>query len=517
MESQPFMPKKTIFYTASLFTLVLIPNLFFLYYINEFRTTLLCSNLALFFIILFLNRFKHTKFLAVVALLFFVINNSFAIFSSFYFRNLFNVTLALSMLTTNTSEAWEMAQEYVGALFLASFYFIALYHCIKYKFFKTLDYPILIIGFIFAIALPMRHLYKEYKHTGIDYRLINSSKLSNYFKNTPFFSLAPFIEAKDFLDQTIQFKNQTFDYPPFKTKPNNIENIIVVIGESARRDALSLYGNTTKTTPLIDKRINQLYIYDQAVSAAAFTNASISLLLSKQIPNKNFSIEKNLDNIISLANQTNIWETYWLSTQENISMYVNMFSMINNQAKNKNWISNAIYDEAIISEYEKVLTDNHKKRLIFIHLQGSHPVCSKRYPDGFKLFTDNSTTINEYNNSIYYTDFVIDKLIQKLESTSSMLIYVSDHGLSNIGTKMVHATNKKGVEVPFFIWYSDFVSQDFKKKGRDSTPISTTNLYNILMEYLGIEGIKYKDRNSKLEVLTSEFTILQYKDMEDGQ
>lgn len=511
------MDKKTFLYAVSLLALLVIPNLFFLFYIKEFRTTLLCSNLALSIIIILLNRFKHTKFLAVVTLLFFVINNSFAIFSSFYFRDLFNVTLALNILTTNTGEAWEMVQEYAGTLFLASFYFIALYHCIRYKFFKTLNYPILIIGFIFAMALPIHHLYKEYKHSGIDYRLINSSKLSKYLKNTPFFSLAPFIEAKDFLYQTIQFKNKTFDYPPFQTKPNDIENIVVVIGESARRDALSLYGNTVKTTPLIDKRINQLYIYDQAVSPAAFTNASISLLLSKQIPNNNFSIEKNLDNIISLANQTGIWETYWLSTQENISMYVNMFSMINTQAKNKNWISKTTYDEAIISEYEKALTDNHKKRLIFIHLQGSHPVCSKRYPDRFKLFTDNSTIINEYNNSIYYTDFVLDKLIQKLENTSSMLIYVSDHGLSNIGTKMVHATNKKGVEVPFFIWHSDFIDQDFKKIGRDSTPISTSNLYNIVMDYMGIKGIEYKDRNTKLNVLTSDFTILQYKDMEDAQ
>lgn len=510
------MDKKSLLYTASLLALLLIPNLFFLFYINEFRTTLLSCNLAFLIFILFLNRFKYTRFSAILVLLCFVVNNGYAIFSTFYFRDLFNVTLALNILTTHSSEAWEMMQEYAAVFMLALFYFLALYHCIQHQFFRHLNYRILILGFCFAIALPSYHLHKEYKHSGIDYRLVKNSKLSIYLRNTPFYSLSSFCDAQDFLDQAKQFKNKTFHYQPFNTESNNIENIVVVLGESARRDALSLYRSPNRTTPLLDKRIDQLYIYDQAVSPAAFTNAAISLLLSKQIPNLNFTIEKNLDNIISLANATDLWETYWISTQENISTYVNMFSMINSRAKNKNWISRSMYDEDVIPEYEKALQDKHQKRLIFVHLKGSHPIPSKRYPSNFKHFTNNSSFINEYNNSIYYTDFVLEQLIQKLENTPSLLLYVSDHGLSSTGTKMVHATTKKGVEVPFFIWHSDYVSDDFKKTGRDNTPISTTNLYNFLMDYMGITGIEYKDRNTRLKVLTSDFTILEYKDMENS-
>jgi glucan phosphoethanolaminetransferase (alkaline phosphatase superfamily) len=81
----------------------------------------------------------------------------------------------------------------------------------------------------------------------------------------------------------------------------------------------------------------------------------------------------------------------------------------------------------------------------------------------------------------------------------------------------MHSPTKKALEVPFFIWHSDSVNENFKKSGRTEIPISTTNLYNILMDYMGIEGIEYKDENAELNILKPNFKVAKYKDLEEGE
>ena len=81
-----------------------------------------------------------------------------------------------------------------------------------------------------------------------------------------------------------------------------------------------------------------------------------------------------------------------------------------------------------------------------LHLEGSHgPTYFKRYPDTFKKFLPTCDTqdlekcsqeqiVNTYNNTLLYTDFILNesiKLLEKYEgSFETTLFYVSDHGES---------------------------------------------------------------------------------------
>src|SRR5690606_3852858 len=112
-----------------------------------------------------------------------------------------------------------------------------------------------------------------------------------------------------YIDIVNETSDEDFQYPPFTVRQNNIQNLVVVLGESARRDALGLYGNPLNTTPYLQKRIPNLLIYNNAISPGEFTNLALSLILSKQIPDHNFAIKNNSDNIIALANATNLWGT----------------------------------------------------------------------------------------------------------------------------------------------------------------------------------------------------------------
>lgn len=167
---------------------------------------------------------------------------------------------------------------------------------------------------------------------------------------------------------------------------------------------------------------------------------------------------------------------------------------------------------------KEVLKTNKDKNLFLLHTVGSHYPLNKRYPAQFNVFNiSDKKYINEYNNSIYYTDYVIEGIIKEIETTPSILIYVSDHAQIDNGSEFVHSFTKKGLEVPFFIWHSDSVDEKFKITDRLEGPISTTELYEIIKKYLGVTTEIIKDSNSELKVISGDFKVNYYDNLNDGQ
>ena len=71
--------------------------------------------------------------------------------------------------------------------------------------------------------------------------------------------------------------------------------------------------------------------------------------------------------------------------------------------------------------------------------------------------------INAYDNTILYTDFIVNSLIEilKKDNLNSFLVYASDHGeslgengLYLHGVPMRFAP-KEQTHIPFLVWYSD--------------------------------------------------------------
>jgi glucan phosphoethanolaminetransferase (alkaline phosphatase superfamily) len=427
--------------------------------------------------------------------------------------------MAMSFLSSNSREGFEMASEYWMAILLLVVYFICT--IMAANSIKSFLRSNVLLGFTLLFAIFPSYLVgvelaknrntKLYKKTG-------ESDLYFYVNRTPINSLAPLLEANHYLDIVKNTSEKEYQYPPITLDSNNsIQNLVVVLGESARRDALSLYGNPNKTSPLIDKRASHLLIYNNAVSPGEFTNLAISLMLSKQIPGPDFSVEKNNDNIIALANATNIWKTYWVSNQEQTGLYVNLFANIDLKAKHRYWTIPGSFDEALLPFIDTVLADNNKKRLIFIHLMGSHSEAKMRYPPSFDKFHNEKEEFkNEYNNSIAYTDFVLDKIIEMMEGSRSVVLYVSDHGQDIEDGAYRHSLTKKGFDVPFFIWYSDSVGEETKKVGYKNEYISTSNLYTILENLMGIKGLIFKDANDSLKVMDGSMNSFFYRRLKPG-
>jgi len=96
--------------------------------------------------------------------------------------------------------------------------------------------------------------------------------------NTPLYNMASFYEANRFIKEVTEIKKQHMVYPDFAVEDTGLETIVVVLGESARKDALEIYGSSLETTPLLKKRLSNILIYDRAVAPSLFTNTALNVL-----------------------------------------------------------------------------------------------------------------------------------------------------------------------------------------------------------------------------------------------
>jgi lipid A ethanolaminephosphotransferase len=140
------------------------------------------------------------------------------------------------------------------------------------------------------------------------------------------------------------------------------------------------------------------------------------------------------------------------------------------------------YDEVLLSGLEqRIRTSASQRVFVVLHQSGSHgPAYYTKYPSEFEYFKpacksvelgkcSHEELVNAYDNTILYEDHFLSRAIgvlRKLRDTSTLLIYVSDHGeslgeygmyLHGIPYSIAPAVQK---EIPFIIWMSDeFVRQ----------------------------------------------------------
>jgi lipid A ethanolaminephosphotransferase len=175
------------------------------------------------------------------------------------------------------------------------------------------------------------------------------------------------------------------------------------------------------------------------------------------------------------------------------------------------------YDEILLQGLDQLLRDNDGDLLLVLHQQGSHgPSYYKRTPKAFKRFLpecnrdnvqdcERQTIINAYDNTIVYTDHVLARLIDLLETQAypTAMLYVSDHGESlgeyNIylhGLPPAIAPSQQ-THVPMIFWASP---EFFKAKTIDpdllaasrANPYSHENLFHSFLGLFEVQTALYE-------------------------
>lgn len=270
-----------------------------------------------------------------------------------------------------------------------------------------------------------------------------------------------------------------------KEGKDNGKVIVIVIGESVRKDYLGVYGYEHQTTPFLSS--SEGIFFANHIAAAPSTSPSLNHTLFKVL-NKNILWNENVISWAKLAN----YDTYWISNQGKGSVGDDVFYSLSKTAKKSiflkdgNWDSQNIDDFDLLNKLEEVITENSNSKVVFLHMMGSHePVCSRIL--GFETtFGSLANLTNCYVGSIEKLDAFMKKLssILQKEKKEFQIVYFSDHGLSVSKDKVYHDIElKNAFQVPFFI-----LGSDIKEKQYIAKTTTALNFLDIYASLLGLSG-----------------------------
>ncbi|SFN26617.1 heptose-I-phosphate ethanolaminephosphotransferase [Paenimyroides ummariense] len=311
----------------------------------------------------------------------------------------------------------------------------------------------------------------------------------------------------------------------FTNVTNNDEEAlyVVIIGESTTRNNMGIYGYYRDTNPNLNKIKNELHLFKNVISPHIQTILSLDKILSMgdyQHPESN-----KLGTIIQLANQAG-FETYWLSNQKPIGAYESLVSLYAKASKNRFYVSNIYedtnkYDEILLPKLKETINKKASKKMIFLHLEGSHISYHKKYPENFNFFTDEPQTqfkteeahqiINEYDNSIRYNDFIVSQIIETVKNANknSYVIYFSDHG-EEVFKDYEYFGHHESIgsnamfEIPFIIWTSD----RYKEKSTINFSSQLERKYNLedfIYSFSDLSRIKFDQFQPTKSIFNTNF------------
>jgi len=216
------------------------------------------------------------------------------------------------------------------------------------------------------------------------------------------------------------------------------------------------------------------------------------------------------------------FETFWISNQSPIGVWDNAIYNLAQTANNIRYVNtfsnsslettlSSSFDENTLPQIVEALQDtNYRNKFIGVHLMGSHMAYDKRYPDEFQRFKNGKSkkdkTIDHYDNSIIYNDFIIDKIIALAKKQCAQdpdlmisLMYVSDHGEDvydtgdHVGHDWAGSIPNCIVEVPLIVWLSQSYKKNFPEKTnilseRLNHAFTNTNVFHAIMDLSHIRG-----------------------------
>lgn len=302
--------------------------------------------------------------------------------------------------------------------------------------------------------------------------------------------------------------------------PSKPRTVVIILGESLRRDRMSIYGYPRPTTPNLQARRKQLLIFDEAISPSNQTVPSLTKVLTPATVREpdRFLTEPS---ILAAAKKAG-YRTYWLSNQGRVGAFDSLISLIAHDAETTVFTNTefygTVYDEQLLYPLEVALKDPSPHKFILMHLLGSHQSYLNRYPSEKAFFQgkdylgecgdeEQATTLSEYDNTVRYTDEVVEGVLKQLEKQpNSLLLFVSDHGerlYDKEGGTCGHGfpePTRHEFDVPYFIWCNGACPRTWKRshaKNRTVT-FSTENLFHTAANLLGLEMKGYRAQDDIL-------------------
>ncbi|BAL95649.1 phosphoethanolamine transferase [Rubrivivax gelatinosus] len=308
--------------------------------------------------------------------------------------------------------------------------------------------------------------------------------------------------------------------------------VILVVGETARAQNFQLNGYHRATNPLLAQR-GDVISFRNVASCGTATAVSLPCMFSR-LPRADYdevraATEENLLDVLQRTGLDILWrnnnnggckgQCERVPSEDMPALKV-AGSCLNQDG--------TCYDEVLLHRLDERITAMPGDALIVLHQIGSHgPTYFERYPPQARVFSptcdsnqiqkcSNEALVNTYDNTLVYTDSMLGKTIELLQSYSAerdvALVYVSDHGES-LGERgmYLHGTPyliapKEQTQVPMLMWFSPEFARNARlglaclRANASEKAYSHDNLYHSV---LGLFGVKTKVYQRDLDLFAA--------------
>lgn len=284
---------------------------------------------------------------------------------------------------------------------------------------------------------------------------------------------------------------------------------VLVLGESANRDHLQLYGYERANTPFLKalSAEDSTFYFTRAYSSFPQTVPALTYALTGKNQYNSYDLAESFS-IIEIAKKAG-FKVIWLSNQRKIGVYETPISVISSAADEEIWLNNTakmyslFYDADLLTHFPDLGAEENA--LVVVHLMGSHERYAERTPDDYKIYEGSKDPrIDAYDDSVRYTDQNLQRIYAKLKDHPRFkaMIYVSDHG-EDLDTLFDHNPANftfPMVRIPLLIKVSDSYAADHRQVTRElrrhhESVWSNDLLYELMCGLMGIRGMpQYEPR-----------------------
>lgn len=295
--------------------------------------------------------------------------------------------------------------------------------------------------------------------------------------------------------------------------------LLLVVGETARAANFQLNGYARATNPLLLKRPD-VVSFSQVASCGTSTAASLPCMFAKEGRSdyQSGSYEENLLDVLQRAGLA----VLWIDNQSGCKGVCERVPHTSTTAlKEPAYCAGGECMDAIMlsrldAEIAQLPAERRAKGVVVVlHQMGSHgPAYFKRSPPAQKVFQpecssntlqdcQQQTIVNAYDNSIVYTDFVLNESIKWLQSHAETargaLLYVSDHGES-LGENNLYlhglpyaVAPEYQKHVPWITWQSpDFGISSTCLQAHKNQALSHDNLFHSVLGLMDVRTDLYQ-------------------------
>lgn len=289
------------------------------------------------------------------------------------------------------------------------------------------------------------------------------------------------------------------------TQADDSQTIVLMLSESLTGYNLNVCGYPRQTTPHINQRLSELTVFCRAYSAYPTTLDAVKSMLT-DVPLGHLGAVPNRS-ILAEAKAAG-FKVFWLSNQDDAYLSSLFGSLADEQVyhNKRSGRSSMAKDEELLPYFQDALKDKAHKKLIILHLIGSHPNYSARYTEPFNLFPGQDEQAisqqlqaagagqwtrelrDEYDNSVAYQDWVFSQVFDLLKQDQAAqrgLIFLPDHGneVGHVKDFAGHSpATEAGYRIPVIMWHNRL---PFLKGVNQNSPIDATQLDDNLLFMMG--------------------------------